>query len=44
MNSFRDKHRTFSVYPDTDTITRTLTAEGQNMGGRQVIFEPPSRQ
>ena len=44
VNSFRDKHRTFSVYPDTNTITGTLTAEGQNGGGNQVIFEPPSRQ
>lgn len=29
MNSFRDKHRSFSVYPDTNTVTRTLTANGQ---------------
>ena len=28
-----DKHRSFSVYPDTNTITRTLTAMGQNGGG-----------
>lgn len=44
LNSFRDKHRTFSVYPDTDTVTRALTAVGQNGGGNQVIIEPPSRQ
>ena len=44
VNSFRDTHRTFSVYPDTDTVTRALTATGQNGGGSQVIFEPPSRQ
>ena len=44
MNSFRDKHRRFSVYPDTDTVTRTLTATGQNGGGNQVIFEPLSKQ
>lgn len=44
VNSFRDKHRTFSVYPDTNTVTRTLTTNGQNGGGSQVIIEPPSRQ
>ena len=43
LNTFRDKHRTFSVYPNTDTVSRALTGEGQNGGGRQVIFEPPSR-
>ena len=32
VNSFRDKHRTFSVYPDTNTVTRTLTTNGQNEG------------
>lgn len=44
VNSFRDTHRTFSVYPDTNTVTRALTAVGQNGGGSQVIIEPPSRQ
>ena len=34
VNSFRDTHRIFSVYPDADTVTRTLTATGQNGGGK----------
>ena len=40
VNSFRDTNRTFSVYPDTNTVTRTLTTNGQNGGGSQVIIEP----
>ena len=41
VNSFRDTHRTFSVYPDTDTVTRALTATGQNVGGWQVSLNLP---
>ena len=41
VNSFRDKYRSFSVYPDTDTVTRALTAEGQNGGGVKLSLNLP---
>ena len=41
VNSYRDKHRTFSVYPDTNTVTRALTAVGQNGGGVKLSLNPP---
>lgn len=37
MKGYRDSSRTYSVYEDSETLTRTLTADGQNSGQRQLI-------
>lgn len=39
LNSYRDKHRSYSIYDNADTLSRTLTRTGQNNGYNHLIKE-----
>ena len=37
LNTYRDKKRTYSIYDNPDTLSRTLTCSGQNNGFNHLI-------
>ena len=39
LKTYRDKHRTYSIYDNADTLSRTLTSSGQNNGYNHLIRE-----
>ena len=43
LKTYRDKHRTYSIYDNPDTLSRTLTSSGQNNGYNHLIKEEDNR-
>lgn len=43
LKTYRDKHHTYSIYDDVDTLSRTLTRTGQNNGYNHLIKEEDTR-
>ena len=39
LKTYRDKHRSYSIYDNADTLSRTLTRTGQNNGYNHLIKE-----
>lgn len=41
LKTYRDKHRSYSIYDNAETLSRTLTSTGQNNGFNHLIVNPP---